>query len=124
MHVVQQPYGDEVPNTTLRHILSAAGLAALLPFLAVLIASQRGVTPEQMDRLVIVPIALFVLSFPILIATITPKRGVDDMARSSPHHGRPLSAPKWPYVMIGALALLAVTLAVIIYGGFAFIVNE
>jgi hypothetical protein len=123
MQLVQQPYGDEVPNTTMRHILSAAGLAALLPFLAVLIASQRGVSADTMD-FVIVPIALFTLAFPALIATITPKHVIDDMARSSPHHGRPLSAPKWPYVMIGSLAILAVTLAVIIYGGFAFLVNE
>jgi hypothetical protein len=123
MQLVQQPYGDEVPNTTMRHILSAAGLAAVLPFMAVLIASQRGVSADTMD-FVIVPIALFAFAFPALIATITPKHGIDDMARSSPHHGRPLSAPKWPYVMIGALAVLAVTLAVIIYGGFAFLVNE
>jgi hypothetical protein len=121
MQLVQQPYGDEVPNVTMRGILSIAGLAAVIPFIVVMVATRSGsgLTANQID-LVVVPVALFMIAFPALIAILTPRRGTE-MHR--PHRDHPISAPKWPYIMVAAVALLALTFAVLIYGGFAFLVN-
>jgi len=122
MHVVHQPYGDEVPNATMRRVLSAAGLVAVIPFLVIFYAASTRITADSLDLLVIAPVALAVVLFPLAIAVLTPRRGKDIVshARNDAH---PISAPKWPYVMIGSLAVFAVVLAVIIYGGFAFLVN-
>jgi hypothetical protein len=73
-----------------------------------------------MDK-VVIPLAAMIFVFPMLVAKLTPRRRAEEMPMA---HEDPIAASKWPYVMIGSIALLAITLAVIIWGGFAFLVNQ